>query len=195
MSKTWFSSDFHFGHKNITGPSVSDWKSGYRNFSTIEEMDHVILDSINEYVRPEDTLYFLGDFSFGGHHKTPEYRSRIACQNIHVCRGNHDEKIDLYKDHFTSVQDVLTVKHGKHTFFLSHYSHRIWLGSHKGIIHLYGHSHDTIADYGKSMDVGVDVANRLVNAYRPFSIEEIIDIMDRRPVELIDHHNEKTNIR
>ncbi len=194
MSKIWFSSDFHLGHRNIV-KGVSDWESGYRDFQKIEEMDHTILDSINKRVQPEDTLYFLGDFSFGGHTKIPEYRSRIACQIIHVCRGNHDEKIDLYKEHFTSIQDVLTVKHGKHTFFLSHYSHRTWLGSHKGILHLYGHSHGTISDFGKSMDVGIDVAKRLKGEYRPFSIEEIIQIMDKKEIEYPDHHDKNTNIR
>ena len=66
---------------------------------------------------------------------------------------------------FSSVQDVLTVKHGKHSFFLSHYSHRIWLGSHKEILHLYGHSHDSLDKngeyHGKSMDCGIDSAKRI----------------------------------
>src|SRR6185436_10528233 len=109
MSKIWFSSDWHIGHTNIAGPKISQWKEGYRNFNSVEEMNYTILNSINKYVKPEDTIYFLGDFCFGGHQNTPDYRRRIACQTIHVCKGNHDTKIDMYKDCFNSVQDVLTV--------------------------------------------------------------------------------------
>ncbi len=195
MSKIWFSSDWHLGHTNITGEKVSKWKSGYRDFNSVYDMNKDICNTINKYVKAEDTIYFLGDFCFGGHQNTPEYRKHIACQTIHFCRGNHDTHIDLYKDLFTSIQDVLTIKQSKHTFFLSHYAHRIWLGSHKDVIHLYGHSHDSIPDYGKSMDIGIDVAKRLLKEYRPFSIEEIISIMDKREIKLIDHHNKDTNIK
>lgn len=195
MSKIWFSSDFHINHSNIAGAKVSKWTGGYRNFDTTHDMNKEIFNNVNKYVKPEDTLYFLGDFCFGGHKLTPEWRLHIACQNIHVCRGNHDSHIDKYANSFTSIQDVLTVTHGKHTFFMSHYAHRIWLGSHKGIIHLYGHSHDSIPDYGRSMDVGVDVAKRLKGEYRPFSIEEIIDIIDKKEIVFPDKHNSNTNIR
>lgn len=96
---------------------------------------------------------------------------------------------------FSSVQDVLTVKHGSHTFFMSHYSHRIWEGSHKGTLHLYGHSHDSIPEFGKSMDVGIDCARRILKDYRPFSIEEVINILSKRDIEFVDHHSAETNVK
>jgi len=101
------------------------------------------------------------------------------------------------KDLFSSVQDVLTISHGKHTFFMSHYAHRVWLGSHKSIIHLYGHSHSSLENkpYGKSMDVGIDNAKKLLGEYRPFSVEEIIQFMSKRDVFFPDHHNSETNMK
>lgn len=108
---------------------------------------------------------------------------------------NHDHIREVKaQELFTSCNDVLTVKHGKHTFFLSHYSHRCWLGSHKGIIHLWGHSHNSLPMWGKSMDVGIDVAKAMLGEYRPFSIEEIISIMDKREVKFVDNHKSDTNI-
>src|SRR6478752_5922195 len=101
----YFSSDFHFGHSNIAGPKVSNWGSGYRDFDSVHEMNKTLTDTINKYVKAEDTLYFLGDFCFGGHRNTPTYRHSIVCQDIRLCRGNHDGKIDLYKDLFTSIED------------------------------------------------------------------------------------------
>ena len=189
----WITSDLHINHGNIAGPTVSQWKHGFRDFENTHEMNKTIFNTINKYIKPDDILYFLGDFCFGGHSLTPTWRSHIACQTIHVCRGNHDLHIDLYKDSFTSIQDVLTVKHGKHTFFMSHYSHRVWLGHHKGVIHLYGHSHNTIPDHGRSMDVGIDVAKKLFGEYRPFRMEEIINIMDKKDINFIDHHTPDTN--
>jgi len=193
----WFSSDFHFGHSNIAGPKVSQWSNGYRDFESVEEMNKTLIQTINKYVKYNDILYFLGDFCFGGHKNTPSYRNSLNCQTIHVCRGNHDGHIDKYASCFSSINDVMWYreKRSNYPIFMSHYSHRVWEGSHKSFIHLYGHSHDTIPDWGKSMDVGVDSAYRLVGEYRPFSIDEIVEIMDKREVVHPDHHGENTNVR
>jgi len=179
----WFTSDLHFSHKNIAGAKVSQWNSGFRTFDSIDQMNDTLFNTLNKYVKKGDILYFLGDFCFGGHDKTPLYRSKINCDTIHFIRGNHDEHIDLYKDSFTSINDVMTLKYAKKTIFLSHYAHRAWNGSHKGVVHLYGHNHGTLEDYGLSMDVGVDVAYRMFGEYRPFNINEIIDIMNNKNIE------------
>lgn len=186
----------NFGHSNIAGPKVSNWDKGYRDFDNVHEMNKCLTQTINKYVKREDTLYFGGDFCFGGHKNTPSYRHSLICQTIHVCRGNHDGHIDDYKDCFTSIQDVLWCKDRKdRPIFMSHYAHRVWEGSHKGTIHLYGHSHGTIPDHGKSMDVGVDVAYRMFGEYRPFSIDEIIQIMDKKQIAFVDHHSKQTNVK
>lgn len=198
---TWFTSDTHFGHKNIAGPNISNWSSGYRNFNSVHEMNMAIVSGINKYVKEDDTLYHLGDWSFGGAQNIFQFRKYLVCKNIHLILGNHDQDIIdkefsfndiLFNpiDLFLSVQDVLTLSVGKTKLFLSHYSHRVWVGSHKGVIHLYGHSHGSIPDFGRSMDVGVDVAFRKFGEYRPFNIGDIINIMSNRSIEKIDHHGE-----
>jgi len=78
---------------------------------------------------------------------------------------------------------------------MSHYSHRIWLGSHKGIIHLYGHSHGSIPDYGKSMDVGVDSIYNRIGEYRPISLREVLAFMKEKETYFPDHHNPETNMK
>ncbi len=206
MSKVWFTSDPHYFHKNISGPKVSSWKSGYRNFENEIEMSRHIVKVWNQTVAEDDILYCLGDWCFQGSHNIWNFRKQLRCKTIHLCLGNHDEhirknaritdkegnEICFAQDLFTSIQDVLQVKHGNHEFFLSHYSHQVWNGSHKGLIHLFGHSHDSIKGIGKSMDVGIDSAKRILGEYRPFSIEEVIQLMNKIPLVLVDHHNEKT---
>jgi len=197
----WITSDTHFGHTNIAGPKISNWTSGYRDFNSVHEMNMALVDGINKYVKEDDILYHLGDWSFGGVHNILQFRNYIVCKNVHLILGNHDQHIVdkeiKYHDTsfnpieiFSSVQDVLTLDIGKTKLFLSHYSHRVWLGSHKGVIHLYGHSHGSIPDYGKSMDVGVDVAFKKFGEYRPFNIGDITNIMSKRTIEKIDHHGE-----
>lgn len=195
----WFTSDTHFGHTNIAGPKISNWSSGYRDFNSVHEMNMALVNGINKYVKEDDVLYHLGDWSFGGVHNIFQFRNLIICKNVHLILGNHDQHIVdkeiKYHDTsfnpielFSSVQDVLTLNIGKTKLFLSHYSHRVWLGSHKGVIHLYGHSHGSIPDFGRSMDVGVDVAYKIFGEYRPFNIGDITRIMEKRDIHKIDHH-------
>ena len=136
-----------------------------------------------------------------------EFRRQINCHNIHLIYGNHDTHIRKNtplqlnspygpQEYFSSCQDALELHSEGHIFMLSHYSHRVWKGSHRGFIHLYGHSHGTLEDrpLGKSMDVGIDNAFKLLGEYRPFSIIEIINIMDKREIVFNDGHTKNTNV-
>lgn len=191
----WFSSDFHFGHSNIAGKACSKWDKGYRDFDNVHEMNKCLTETINKYVKRGDILYFLGDFAFGGHTNIPAYRHSLQVETIHLIKGNHDHHVHKYKELFTSIQDVCELSVPPHNFWLSHYAHRVWIGSHKGYIHLYGHSHNSIPDHGKSMDVGVDVAYKMFGEYRPFSLDEIIQIMNKKEIAFIDRHSAETNVR
>lgn len=223
MSKIFFTSDTHYWHRNIAGPKVSVWKAGYRNFNDEQEMSREIVKQINKTVGYDDVLYHLGDWSFGGLQNIWNFRKQINCRTIHLLLGNHDQHIEKNKELpncwydtsancfydtkendwcvianakqlFTSVNQVLEIKHGKHSFFLSHYAHRVWNGLPKGVIHLYGHSHNTIEEIGKSQDVGIDVSYALNGTYRPMYIEEIIDRMSRKEVIFFDHHKLKYDV-
>jgi calcineurin-like phosphoesterase family protein len=183
----WFTSDTHYNHKNIAGKEVSRWTDGFRKFTSVQQMNEALITNINKYVKEDDTLYHLGDFAFGDANVIREFRNSLICKNIHLILGNHDEEIEdslELQELFTSVGYVYTGYIGKQQFHLSHYSHRIWPKSHRGTIHLYGHSHGSIPDYGRSMDVGVDTHKD----FRPYHINEIYSIMSKREVHKVDHH-------
>jgi len=195
----WFSSDWHLGHSNIAGPKVSKWPSGYRNFETVKEMDETIINTMNKYLQYGDTLYFLGDFCLSPQHRKG-YRSRILVETIHFIKGNHDKHIEryagegegkLYKPTFSSIQNVVKITNEGTTIFMSHYGHRVWPHSHRGCIHLYGHSHSNLPDLGKSMDVGVDNAYKLFGEWRPFNFDEIVALMSKKELYLPDHHGHR----
>lgn len=222
MNRVFFTSDTHYWHRNIAGPKVSRWSSGYRDFNDEQEMSKELVNQINKHVKEDDVLFHLGDWSFGGIDNIWNFRKQINCKNIHLILGNHDHHIEHNKilpniyyynknilegsvaekmfddlvraqQLFSSVQHVKSITIDKNKFFLSHFAHRVWDKSHHGVIHLYGHSHASIDDnWGKSMDVGVDNAYKLLGAYRPFYLEEILDIMNKREVKILDHHNSET---
>lgn len=181
--KILFTSDTHFAHKKIIEYSR-------RPFSSVEEMDKALLDNINKIAGADDVLYHLGDFCFG--EKIKHYRSEIKCKNVHLIFGNHDEKHRKAAVHlFKSTQDLLKINvntsSAPTTLILGHYAQRVWLKKPYGALHLYGHSHGELPDEPNdlSMDVGVDFAARMFgggqDSYRPFTLDEIIEYMNKKP--------------
>lgn len=172
MSNIFFTSDTHFGHANIASKNTSKWGTGFRDYKSLEQMNQDLVTNINAIVGQDDTLYHLGDWSFGGIENIWKFRSQIICKNIHLILGNHDHHIEAnkflpncryaingtivdgtpgYDPEFVEAQELFSsVGHYKEVringkmFVLSHYAHRIWHGSHKGWYHLYGHSHDSL---------------------------------------------------
>ena len=214
MSKDWFISDTHFDHGNImkycNRPGLSEEEQASlasgENFKVSREsvirMNDMLIDEINALVMPEDRIWHLGDFLFGKSNHIFEncrgFLDRINCKEIHLIRGNHDySKIEPL---FASVQDVAYIKVGSQKLFVSHYAHAVWDQSHRGRIHLYGHSHAT-AEEGldammpgrKSADIGVDNLAKVFGKYAPIDISQINDWLGSREGHSIDHHTkEKT---
>jgi calcineurin-like phosphoesterase family protein len=198
--KVWITSDTHFGHKNIVR-GTTNWRTqdgevpidSTRDFQTIEQMNERLVDGINHFVGQDDTLIMLGDVSFGGFENIGIFLNRIICKNIHLILGNHDHHIENNRGDiqgkFLSVQHYLEVKIEGQEFVLCHYPLQSWNGLNKGVIHLHGHVH--LPEHrkfgnGKRLDVGVDG-----NGMNPYSISDIIKIMDKIPVGSDmsgDHH-------
>lgn len=186
-SKLFFSSDFHFQHKNLClGCSLWENKSGCRPFNSIQEHDSIILDNINDTVGENDVLFHLGDFAFGKKENIPELRKKINCKSIISCRGNHDVSIDnYYKNLFDDFQDRYSFYIGKQYLICDHYALQVWENNHNGAIMLHAHSHNNIdhKDDGKILDVCLEG-----HKYRPWSYDEIVSYMDSKPIVARDHH-------
>jgi len=117
---------------------------------SLDRMDQIIIDKINEAVRPNDTLYIPGDFGFvkKDFSLVRKYRERINCEHIHFIRGNHDYFTDEeYRTVFEFVGYYEEVKFNKIKFIICHYPMIVWNGSSHGSIMLYGHCHSSINDW------------------------------------------------
>jgi len=213
MSKDWFISDTHIGHGNIMkycnrlGLSADEQKNlkDKADFKVSNEsivrMNDMIVDEINSVVMPEDRLWHLGDVIFGNkkfvYANCKKFLDRLNCKEIHLCRGNHDNKI--IEPLFASVEDVRYIRISKKKMvFVSHYAHAIWDQSHRGRIHLYGHSHagaekglDAMMPGRRSTDVGIDNLMKLFGSYKPVDMEQIESVLGDRPGHSIDHHTPK----
>lgn len=169
----WFSADWHLGHSGILKHQVD------RQFADTEEMDTVLLDSINAVIKPNDTLYFLGDFCWRAS-RAGHYRQRINVKKLFVCRGNHDAA-SLVK-HVSRMELMLFIKVNNIKFHLSHYPLLSWSSMHHGGYHLYGHCHGTFEDQlniwfpgRRAMDVGIDYIHKLTGEWSPISLNEVLE--------------------
>ena len=189
----WFTSDTHYGHKNIVR-GVSNWsnKSGCRDFDTIEQMNDAMVESINACVKADDTLYHLGDVAMGLFENVAEFLQRLHCQNIHLILGNHDHHIrkdrDGVQSHFASTHKLYFKRIGEIEIMMCHFPMLVWENHHRGAWHLHGHSHGHLDDpvfyQRKVIDVGIDTHPQ----FRPYSFDEIAAIMETRSIQQIDHH-------
>lgn len=184
----WFTSDTHFGHENII-------RYCDRPFENVAHMDRELIASWNQCVCDNDTVYHLGDFTFGDEHKAREY---FRCLNGRIwVLGNawhHDARwlssvgwvgtsgkqampglapfwsASHHQVHILPALHVLEfpewgTKGHSLGVTLCHYPLAVWDRSHYGAWHLYGHSHGQHQNGGLSFDVGVDC-----NQYRPVSL-------------------------
>lgn len=180
--KVFFTSDTHFGHKNII-------KYCNRPFKDVTEMNETLIRNWNAKVGPNDWVFHLGDFCFiSERNKQSQLVDRLNGQ-IFFIQGNHDHDMDktlFFNASHGSLYEVDFLINGeKKKFVLCHYAMRIWNKSHRGAIHLYGHSHGSLPDdkHALSIDVGTDCHN-----YTPISIEDVMAIMAKKEYKSIDHH-------
>jgi len=189
MKNTYFISDPHFGHKNII-------KYANRPFESVDNMNETIIKNWNNLIKPNDEVYILGDVSLTNQEETNKILNRLNGR-LYLIKGNHEKSVMSSKenrDRFEWIKDYYELKYeynGKRNMIvMCHYAMRVWNKSHHGSYHLYGHSHDSLEyeQWGKSMDVGIDSAARILGEYRPFTFDEIDGILSQRVSKEIDHH-------
>lgn len=181
--KTFFTSDSHHLHSRI----LQHQPNRGVLFNTIEEHDEELIRRWNSVVTKNDTVWHLGDVFMGNVERAKEIMGRLNFRSLNLIKGNHDEYKKVSKlDCFDSIQDVKMIVVDGQKIFLSHYSHQVWPGNHKGSFHLFGHSHGSCQGIGKSFDVGVDAHDLY-----PISFDQVKKIMSTKSFTPTDKHGEK----
>lgn len=187
MGEPLFTSDLHFYHTKVCDFNSRPWKN--------EENTERLIELWNTQVRPGDTVYHSGDFSFLGHKDTERLVNLIEALNgtkIMVL-GNHDDGrlwVSLRERRLNRVAWIGDLKkvriHGQE-IVLCHYPFEVWNRSHYGSWHLHGHCHGSLPAVGKRLDIGLDNHPQ----HRFFTFEEIKTHMDAQEIWCPDHHTLK----
>lgn len=195
----FFTSDTHFGHKNIINIDAERTR-----FPTISEHDELIIDLWNDVVKPDDIVWHLGDVSLSlaaAQHCVPHLNG-----DIRLVAGNHDlcwtsapgkagdrahRMIESYYDmgfsRVYSTGQAHTVLSNGRAVDMSHLPHS---GDHQSGDRyipmrptrvptrkrplLCGHVHGLWAVYNAQINVGLNV-----RGFAPMSEDEVIHIIER----------------
>jgi len=158
--------DHHFSHKNVI-------RFDGRPFSNVEEMNLALVERHNSVVKPDDTVYFLGDVSFD---------KKLAADQVTMLNGkkillagNHDDlKNSAFIDAFDEVHKYLRRRlFGKDVIFF-HYPIYDWDKKFHGSFHLHGHVH------GKPTGIGGRISDVWLgnNDYFPINLEFLLNHLE-----------------
>jgi calcineurin-like phosphoesterase family protein len=89
----YFISDVHFNHKGIM--RHASWRSQF--WPSVKDMNEGIINLWNKRIKPEDTVYFLGDLFMGKSSKTKSIIKKLNGKKI-IVLGNHDRTREFYLD-------------------------------------------------------------------------------------------------
>lgn len=168
----YLTSDLHFNHLNIL-----KYETETRPFSTIEEMNETLIKNWNDTVRPEDTVYVLGDFFMGPLDAIPAILNQLNGKII-LIRGNHDTqpRLDYYKSQGIEIKDIDYISYKGRFFILCHFPiaseefMQMVRRDNSEVVNLYGHIHsNAIKGYvDGTYHIGCDTNN-----LTPISLEQI----------------------
>lgn len=174
MSHIYFTSDLHIGHNK-------EFIYKKRGFDSIEEMNEVIIERINDEVLFEDEVWILGDLIMGDNETNIDFIKRIEGYK-HILIGNHDtlRRQDLYKTlNRTEVHGYADIiKYRKDIFYLSHYPVILNNGVEKTPYCLHGHTHSvnpTEYIQFSCINVGLDAWD-----CRPVQIDTIKELIKKK---------------
>lgn len=188
---TFFTSDLHLYHANVI-------KYCNRPFTTVEEMNEILVKNWNETVGIGDEVYCLGDFSMA--FRPVETFTKRLNGTKYLVPGNHDfchsyhkrsrkpenrqTYIKKYEDNgwivlpeqtTLDIPGVAVVNMCHHPYYLTHVAqdkYEKWRPKDDGRWLLCGHVHSSWKIVDKMINVGVDQWD-----FKPVSVEQIKEII------------------
>ena len=219
MSKTYFISDLHFGHKNILQyePSRIDATLDYiknvlhkeceytkedvlKDFGTetkslvyyiLDYHDEMLIYKWNKKVKNSDTVWFLGDLGLGNKEYIKECTLKLNGIK-RIVRGNHDTlPEDFYKD--CGFVEIVPRKRGTvlKDFFELRHEPSVWMAPNSMRFFIFGHVHSQPQYLTKTENSRCVCVER--QNFEPIEIEEFNNYQEEE-IELDPHKDIKNNI-
>lgn len=170
----WFISDTHFDHANMVYKFKLEDGSPMRPFSSPEEMNETIIARWNEYVRPSDHIYHLGDVTM--HRQIGQIKHSVLDRlNGHkrLLLGNHD--LDTVQNYALWFEKIMAVRVLEDMIFTHIPVHPQSLGRFRANVHGHTHQHVYPAHRREHDNVLIPYLNVCVEQtnYRPVSLDEL----------------------
>ena len=175
----YLTSDLHFNHANIL-----KYEPESRPFSSIEEMNEVIIQNWNEVVKISDTVYVLGDMSMGLVENAIPLIKRLNGKII-LIRGNHDtpKRLAAYAELGIEIHDIFYLPYRGKFFIMCHFpiASKEFMdmvrNDNSEVVNLYGHLHHNAPKgyVDGTYHVGLDTNN-----LKPISIDKIWEECEER---------------
>jgi len=162
-----FISDTHFDHKNII-------RYCNRPFNSTRQMNQTLVENWHKSVNDNDTVFFLGDMSYGKNRRPIDYWLGKLTGKISYIRGNHDKDII---NRATVIHSHYGIKYNNYQFLLMHDPHRP-NGYDGWIIHGDKHNNN-LKDYPfiNQKNKTVNICAELVD-YTPLSLDRLIMLIE-----------------
>lgn len=179
----WFTSDLHLGHTSILKYQPNRYDYLQLETDDLNEMNLKIVNKLNDYIQPEDTVWILGDVCMGKRDESLNYVSMIngikhlITGNHCACHPSHSHKpekqgqwIRKYLEAgFETIQTSAFADVNGIAFAMSHFP---YYGDHTeevrydeyrptdlGLPLVHGHVHDLYKTLDKMFNVGIDAHN------------------------------------
>ena len=162
----WFTSDLHFFHDRILEfhPKRKELFG-----EDIEKAKEKMILLWNSRVNKKDTVYILGDLSFGDVEQKRKLFQRLNGNKVLIL-GNHDKIPDYLKCYFNHITQIknITFKKSLYNFLhrdleviMCHFPLLTWEHMEKNSVMIHGHCHGKIDKINKDakvlrVDVGLD---------------------------------------
>lgn len=161
QKKVFFIADTHFSDSNII-------MYENRPFSSANDMDSILVKNWNDTVSENDTVFFLGDFSFCNKEKTAEICHSLNGEKFLVM-GNHDTENEhfYYECGFSGVSRYPIIY--SNFWILSH--EPLYINRNMPYANIFGHVHGNPI-YKDVSERSFCVSVERIN-YTPIEISEI----------------------
>ena len=180
MTKRFVTSDTHFNHDKIIKFERPDFMGiDTTDSEDLDNMEDFIIERWNKVVKPEDTVYHLGDFALGNRKDIPRITARLN-GNIVLILGNHDRSEMLKNPAKWGFAEVHAFGLDLKDVSLCHYRMR----HHRRRIGFHGHEHRTDArlridprDHAKRPYAHVNVCVENWD-YTPQNVDHLLEEVD-----------------
>lgn len=172
MANIWFISDTHFNHENIATKFKLDDGTPARPFSSVQEMNEIMIKNWNDNVKEQDHVWHLGDVIMGPRQECGKILSRLKGKK-RMLLGNHDQIKG--SNLITYFQKVELWRIFKEDDFICTHIPLLKETFRKVNFNVHGHIHNNTINDPAYINVCVERIN-----YTPIHMDEIKAIIRKR---------------